>query len=196
MKTCSKCKRELPDEEFIWDDRILQGMAGRCLDCRAERRCPDCIAVRPKRKKCERHRIAHRKPGLPPERFHIRTHAQVRFWQRVRPDLMHQGQVIEEMLRLAYEAPHTDDPPDFYTEICRPWWSRGYLIIDADTCFSLSWYRDKGTEISTVLTRAEARRPVPREDTPAWVMQIEDGFRRRIERKRARQERLSKEMPA
>lgn len=190
---CAKCERDLPDEMFVWDDGILKGIAKRCDDCRAHRHCPDCEAARGK--KCAMHMAEHRKPGLLPARFPMRNHAVERFQERVRPDIRKKSEAAEEMINLMYEAPHSDAPPPWYTEIRTPAWSRGYLLINDDMAFALSWYGDRGTMVSTVLLRslveghATARRlgsfpksmhkktgPKPRD----WIAAIEASGRRVI----------------
>lgn len=175
---CAKCNGEFPDAEFAWDDGILQGVAKRCRACRAHRNCPDCKPAR----KCDQHRGAFRKPGFPEIRYRVRDHALVRFWERVRPDLVRRSEVLEEMLRLAIDAPETTDPPDWlpYRKNA-PWYSCGYLHVTDGIAFTLNSYRHRGIEITTVLTRDRAELPTdhPR---PRWVETIEAGRIAHIER--------------
>lgn len=204
---CRKCERDLPDDQFTWDDGILSGTTTRCAECRSKRRgCPDCVALwngrhysrsaRPPR--CEACRDEARLPGLPLERFRIKSHALVRYQQRVRPDLTHRSDVLHEMLRLMEPAPLSEEAPPWYTsadpnsETAR--FGRGYLLVAAGVVFCLSAYAGR-TKVATVLTADWYEAP-PAAPEPIWVACEEQGYLTRIALKRVYEARQARSEPS
>lgn len=114
--------------------------------------------------------------GVPERPYPIRDHAILRFWERWRPDLASQEDVVAEMQRLAAGAKLTRTGPSWHHSPHELGYQanrflRGYLRVSPSLVFALAFYVGQGVQISTVLVRSDKER---RQTglTPEWVVEM------------------------